>query len=230
MSSLSKETIKCRLGEKAATLISSGMKIGLGTGTTTAYFIKALAERCKKETLDIRATASSKASWNLGASLGIPLHDIDTLGLLDITIDGADEIDPLKRMIKGGGGAHTREKIVAAASQELVILVDESKLVHRLGKTKLPIEVGSFAKETTKRHLEKIHPKTRWRLDEKGNFFITDGGNFILDMYFSSPLDNPETLEKTLRSIPGVIDTGFFFHLTGRVLVGFSDGQIIVRN
>lgn len=227
---LSQEEIKKKLGVKAATLMQNGMKIGLGTGSTAAYFIEALAQKLHERTLTIQATASSEASAQLAKKWGIPLQELDTLGPLDVTVDGADEIDPSKRMIKGGGGAHVHEKIVAAASKELIILVDESKLVHNLGETRaLPIEVLSFGKETTKRHIDKLGMHASWRLNTQKMLFLSDGGNPILDVRLPHSLENPESLDQTLRNIPGVLDTGFFFHLAGRVLVGFADGQITIR-
>ncbi len=226
---LSQEQIKKRLGEAAAALITSEMKVGLGSGTTSHKFIEALAKRCEKESLHITSTASSTASAKLATQLGIPVLPIDEIGSLDITVDGADEIDPLKRIIKGGGGAHVREKIVAAMSRELVVIVDQSKLVEKLGAAKLPVEILPFGQETTKRHIEKLKIKAEWRLASSGKLFITDNGNHLLDLHFPHLLDNPEENEQEIRSIPGVVDTGFFFNMAGRVLIGFSDGQIIVK-
>ncbi|MBS3904280.1 MAG: ribose-5-phosphate isomerase RpiA [Simkania sp.] len=229
MNHLSQKQVKQRLGTAAAALISSGMKVGLGSGTTSHCFIEALAERCKKESLYITATASSTTSSDLAKQLGIPILNVDEIGFLDITVDGADEIDSDKRMIKGGGGAHVREKIVATMSRELVIIVDESKLVSKLGAIKLPVEILGFGRNTTKQHLENLGLQADWRLSEKGELFLSDNGNYLLDLHFPSLIDNPEFWEKEIKSIPGVIDTGFFFHLAGRVIVGFSDGQITIR-
>jgi ribose 5-phosphate isomerase A len=229
MKPLSQEQIKRHLGEHAAKLILPKMKVGLGTGTTSHFFIEALGKRCREEHLEIKAAASSKSSADLAAKLGIPVFNIDQLGSLDITVDGADEVDPKKRMIKGAGGAHVREKIVAAMSKQLVIIVDESKLVDKLGKHKLPIEVLPFGMEVTKRHIEKLGLMCTWRMNANTKLLTTDNGNHLIDAHFPAPLDDPAMWEQRIRSIPGVVDTGFFLHLATQVLIGFSDGQITNR-
>jgi ribose 5-phosphate isomerase A len=229
MTRLSQDQIKLRLGEEAASLIRSGMKVGLGSGSTSHCFIKALAKRCKEENLQITGTASSKASAELAESLGLKIFDVDKIGALDLTVDGADEVDPQNRLIKGAGGAHVREKIVAAMSKELLIIVDESKLVSRLGKSKLPIEIIPFGHEVTKKHIEKVGYVGQYRKNGS-SFYVTDNGNYILDIEFKAPLENPEACESQIHNIPGVIDTGFFFHLASRVLVGFHDGQIVEKS
>ena len=146
--------MKKEVGYKAAEFVENGMLVGLGTGTTTFYFIERLIQRCK-EGLKIHAVASSSGSLEQARKGNIPLIDIDKVTALDLTVDGADQIDAQKRMIKGGGGALVREKIVAAMSRELIVIVDESKLVHALGKCKLPVEVLSFAKNATFQHIVK---------------------------------------------------------------------------
>ena len=145
---MEQEKIKQAVGHKAADLIQDGMLVGLGTGSTVFYFIEKLIERVK-DGLHIRAVSSSLRSAELASKGGIPLIDINTLSHLDITVDGADEIDHEKRMIKGGGGALLREKIVASMSKEMIVVVDESKLSAKLGRCKLPVEVIPFAHEVT---------------------------------------------------------------------------------
>ena len=229
MSRLSQDQIKARLGEKAASFIVSGMKVGLGSGSTSHCFIKSLAKRCNEENIQITGAASSQVSAELAKSLGLQIIDVDKIGFLDITVDGADEVDPQNRLIKGAGGAHVREKIVATMSKELLIIVDETKLVDQLGKAKLPIEILPFGHEVTKAHIEKAGYKGLFR--KKGNsLYLTDNGNYILDIEFKAPLENPTICEKDILKIPGVIDTGFFFHLASRVLVGFTDGQIVEKS
>ncbi len=226
---MTEESIKNNIGKQAASLIQDGMLVGLGTGSTAAYFIKHLALRCQNEGLKIKAVASSLASLEQAKKEGIPLIDINSLTFLDITVDGADEIDPLKQMIKGGGGALTREKIVASMSKEMIVIVDETKLVSKLGKRKLPVEVLPFAYKATEHKIEKLGFTGAFRITNEGNLFITDNGNYIYDIHFQKPRDNPKDDHEALIHLPGVVETGFFFHLAGRVIIGFLDGQVVIK-
>lgn len=223
------EEIKRKIGITAADLIEDGMLVGLGTGTTAFYMIERLIERCK-EGLKIKAVASSKTSEEQAQQGGIPIVDINTLSSLDVTIDGADEIDSVKRMIKGGGGALVREKIVASMSQEMIVIVDESKLCQHLGKRKLPVEIIPFGIERTRHQLEHLGYTGLFRKTNTGTLYVTDNGNYIFDIVFSDLLKTPEHDEEKIRSIPGVVDTGFFFNLAGRVVIGFFDGQIMIQS
>jgi ribose 5-phosphate isomerase A len=225
---MSTDTIKKAVGYRAAELIENGMLVGLGTGSTVHYFIERLIEKCKAG-LKIQAIASSNQSLKQAKQGGIPLLDIDKAVSLDITVDGADEIDPQKRMIKGGGGALVREKIVAAMSKEMIVIVDEKKLVPALGERKLPVEIIPFAKNSILHHIEKAGYKGAFRKNTDGSTYVTDNGNFIVDIHFDSPREKPELDHETLIHIPGVVDTGFFFNLAGRVIVGFADGQVVVK-
>ena len=137
--------------------------------------------------------------------------------------------DSQKRMIKGGGGALVREKIVAAMSHEMVVLVDETKLVTALGKCHLPVEIIPFATKATLHHIEKAGYKGHLRQDSALKPYVTDNGNYIVDIHFENLRDNPEHDHEILIHIPGVVDTGFFFHLAGRVVVGFYDGQVVIK-
>ena len=221
------DQVKAAIGKAAADLIQDGMLVGLGSGSTASYFIQALAARCKLG-LQIQAASSSAASTLLARETGIPLVDIDTLSKLDITVDGADEIDPAKRMIKGKGGALIREKILAKMSTEMVVIVDETKLVAALGTSPLPIEIIPFAYKATERHLHAAGFKGNWRLSKENKFYITDNGNYIFDIVFNAPCAHPENDHTKLKLIPGVVDTGFFFDIAGRVIVGFKDNSITV--
>ena len=222
------EELKRAVGYKAAEFVESGMLIGLGTGTTVFYFIERLIRKCK-EGLNIQAVASSDQSFRLAAQGKIPLIDIENITAIDLTVDGADEIDPQKRMIKGGGGAHVREKIVATMSREMIVIVDETKLVPALGKGKLPVEILPFARKATLHHITKAGYHAEFRKRADGGLFITDNGNLIVDIHFGRPLTHPEEEHETLIHIPGVVDTGFFFNLAGRVIIGFADGQVVVK-
>ncbi|HEY2810381.1 MAG TPA: ribose-5-phosphate isomerase RpiA [Rhabdochlamydiaceae bacterium] len=225
---LSKESAKKGVGYKAAELIKDGMLIGLGTGSTVFYFIERLIQRCQ-EGLKIQAAASSERSFQQAKHGNIPLIDINIITSVDITVDGADEIDPQKRMIKGGGGALVREKILATMSHELIVIVDESKLVPQLGQCKLPVEVIPFAHLATLRHIEKAGYRGIFRKTQDNKLFSTDNHNFLIDIHFDHPREAPEKDHEVLIHIPGVIDTGFFFHLAGRVVIGFFDGQVTIR-
>lgn len=225
---MSLDHIKQQVGEKAASFIHQGMVVGLGTGTTAFYFIQKLAQRCQ-EGLKIQAVASSEHSRKLAEKQGIPLIDVNHITSIDITVDGADEIDEKKQMIKGGGGALVREKIVASMSRELVIIIDETKLVSKLGKRKLPVEIIPFGYTSTRHKLEKLGYSGHFRKNSDGSFYLTDNHNYILDIDFKELRDQPQRDHEVMIHVPGVVDTGFFFDLAGRVVIGFSDGQIVVR-
>jgi ribose 5-phosphate isomerase A len=227
---MSLDSVKKAVGKAAAGLIQSGMVVGLGSGSTAHFFIQELILRQQQEGLTIRAVASSNESYQLAQKGGIPLLDINQISSIDITVDGADEIDTVKRLIKGGGGALVREKIVASMSRELVVIVDETKLVSKLGKRMLPVEIIPFGIEATRHHLEKLGYAGHWRKTKEGSLYLTDNGNFILDIQFHTLREEPENDHEMIRRIPGVVDTGFFFHLAGRVIVGFSDGQVAIKN
>lgn len=212
-------------GYAAAELIQHGMVVGLGTGSTATFFIKRLVERCR-EGLKIQAVATSVKSMLLAAEGGIPLLEINSLTSLDVDIDGADEIDPKKRMIKGGGGALVREKIVASMSREMIVVIDRSKLVNDLGKFPLPVEIISFGYRATVNHLERLGYRGVLRQTSDKVLYTTDNGNFIYDIHFNGPIAHPEKEDAAIRAIPGVVDTGFFFHLAGRVIVGNDDGSV----
>src|ERR1700733_2276190 len=214
------ETGKKAAAKEAVCFVKKGMILGLGTGTTSEWFIRFLAESPIKN--DIQAIASSRKSLSLAQELEIPLLLSDNIVKIDLTVDGADEIDKEKRMIKGGGGALLREKIQAASSEEMVVIVDSSKRVDFLGKFSLPVEISTFAFQCT---LLKI-----FRLGYKGNIrkeanavYVTDNGNYILDLNIDYPCHNPEEVDRELKAIPGVLETGFFYGIEGRVVGGYED-------
>ncbi|MFN0065703.1 MAG: ribose-5-phosphate isomerase RpiA [Chlamydiales bacterium] len=202
------DEIKKGLGQEAAKLVQNGMLVGLGTGTTATYFIDSLIERCRQG-LKIEVVSSSVRSQERAAKGGIPVIDMNRVVSIDLSIDGADEIDPKNRMIKGGGGAHVREKIVASASKLFVVIVDESKLVDCLGKFGLPIEILSFGLASTINKLEKLgyHGSVRKTAD---SLYITDNGNYIFDIHAPDRFENPEKDHDAIVNIPGVVDSGFF--------------------
>jgi ribose 5-phosphate isomerase A len=201
------------------------MIVGLGTGTTAACFIESLSARVQKG-LKIQAVASSNSSAELAKKGGIEVLDLNDTSRVDITVDGADEIDGKKRMIKGGGGAHVREKILAAASDEMVVIVDASKLVSSVGVGKLPVEILFFGAPSTRKKLENAGYQGQWRMDDLGSLYITENGNLLFDIEFETPPKAPEKDHELMRSIPGVVDTGFFFGYAKRVIVGYPDGTV----
>ena len=219
--------MKKAVGYQAAELVEDGMRVGIGTGSTVYYFIERLVERVK-EGLSISAFSSSIASEKLAREGNIPF--IDEMVELDITVDGADEIDPQKRMIKGGGGALYREKILASASTEMIVIIDESKVVEKLGTRALPVEVGSFATSSIIKKINDLGYRGHIRQQEDNTPYLTDNGNFIYDIDFPAPLDKPEPIENALLHIPGVLETGFFFNLAGRVLIGYESGEVKCLN
>lgn len=217
-------------GEYAAGMVQDGMLIGLGTGSTTAFFIEALGRRCKEEGLCIKALASSKQSMLHAESLGIPMEDDQRVATLDLTVDGADEIDTEKNMIKGGGGALFREKLLAKSSHEMVVIVDQNKLVERLGSFPLPVEISPFIYRATLTRLEEHGYTGSLRLNRDSGIYITDNGNYIFDIVFRTPLTDPQATENNLLHIEGVIETGLFLHIAGRVIVGYRDGLVKIQS
>ncbi len=222
---LTPSEIKKKVGNNAAALIKDGMCVGLGTGSTSGPFIDSLIQRCK-EGLKISAIASSKASEERARKGGIPLLDSNNVTSLDITVDGADEIDSQKRMIKGGGGALLREKILASCSKEMIVVVDETKLVAQLGATKLPVEIIPFGHLATIFKLKQRGYEGKLRMTPSETPYITDNSNFIFDIHFKELRKNPEADALNIQNIPGVVETGFFLGLAGRVIIGFNDGRI----
>jgi ribose 5-phosphate isomerase A len=207
--------------EKAVEFIEDGMIVGLGTGSTTYWAIHKIGELVQ-EGLKIKAVASSKSSEALAYQLGIPMALFSEIMGIDITIDGADEADQEFNLIKGGGGALLREKILAVNSDKLIIIVDESKSVIKLGKFPLPVEIVSFASELTIRKLESLQCKPIIRLFEDKPF-ITENGNIIIDCHFNEII-NPEALHDEINSIPGVVDNGLFIKMTATIIIGKQDG------
>jgi ribose 5-phosphate isomerase A len=209
----------------AADLIRSGTTVGFGTGSTFAFVLERIAERMQKEGLRVRGVATSKATTDLAGVLGIPLVQLDDVERLDLAIDGADEVDPQKNLIKGGGGAHLRERLVAVAASELVVIVDDSKLVQRLGAAfPVPVEVVPFGWKHTQRRVLATGCEAVLRL-KNGAPFVTDNGNHVLDCRYRGIAD-PAALQRTLDALPGVVDHGLFVGMAGRIVVGDAQGRV----
>jgi len=205
--------------------IQDGQVVGLGTGSTAAYFIKLLAEKVK-DGLRIRGIPTSVRSGELAVSLGIPLTTLDECQEIDVTVDGADEIDPQLRLIKGGGGAALREKIVASATKQLVIVADESKQVPVLGKFPLPVEVIRFAQALVAKRIRESGADVQLRMGADGKPFVTDEHNHILDCRFGQIRD-ADGLARKLSDMPGVVEHGLFIGMASVAL--FARGREIVE-
>lgn len=216
-------------GRRAAEFVTSGQVVGLGTGSTVFFTLERLAERIKDEGLAIRGIPTSLDTEGKARDFGIPLTTLDECSEIGVTIDGADEIDGAFDMIKGGGGALLREKVVASVSREVVIVVGADKVVDQLGTTfKLPVEVVPFARHVVTRAIEQLGglPKVR---GGEGAPFVTDNGNHILDVHYEQGIDDAAALEASLDRIPGVVESGLFISLAHAMIVGRDDGSAEVR-
>lgn len=218
------DTWKRMAAERAVEQVEQGMVIGIGTGSTAAHMIRALAERLRSGLRIVGAIPTSQVSAWLAASLNIPLTDLDAHPELDLAIDGADEIDPHLFLIKGGGGALLREKIVASAARRFLVIGDATKLVERLGtRMPLPVEVIPFATTPVMRRLQALGATAQLRKRD-GQAFITDNSNVILDCVFPGGIDDPPALEARIRSIVGVVETGLFLHMAEHAIIGGPNG------
>lgn len=213
-------------GEHAANLVNDGQVLGLGTGSTVQFMLERLKQRIDGEGLHVRGVATSVRTAKECERLGIELTDLERDPRLDLTIDGADEVDANKCLIKGGGGALTREKIVAAASTEMVVIVGRDKVVERLGVDfLLPVEVLHFGLAPALAQLRALGCETFVRQAADGDAFVSDNGNAIVDCRFAYGVSDPVALESEIDRIPGVLECGLFCGLAGRVVVGEEDGS-----
>ncbi|WP_150268464.1 ribose-5-phosphate isomerase RpiA [Paenibacillus tepidiphilus] len=217
--------VKQLAAEKAVEYIKDGMKVGLGTGSTAYWAIRKLGERVK-EGLQITAVATSQASEDQARELGIPLVAFGDIDSLDITIDGADELDGKLQLIKGGGGALLREKIVATGSARMIVIADEGKVVETLGQFPLPVEIVPFAWEWTVAALDKLGCRTELR-HKDGELYKTDNGNYIADCRFGA-IASASELALALQQIPGVVEHGLFIGIASLAIIGHADGSITV--
>lgn len=211
----------------AVSYIQDGMTVGLGTGRTAAFAIEALGARLQSERLSVRCLATSRASHDLAQRHKIPLADWDSVRRFDISIDGADEVDGNLRLIKGGGGALVREKIVAAATAREIIVVDDGKVKAWLGAHPLPVAVLPFGWQKTRTNLEtRFGCPATLRTAENGAAFVSDDGLYIVDMAFGGRLPNVETLEAELKAVVGVVEVGLFVGLCQHLIIGYDDGRL----
>lgn len=222
------DSLKQKAAEMALESVQSGMRLGLGTGSTAAFFVKALGARVQQG-LTVRCVATSAATEQLAQSCGITIEDLDDLLTLDLTVDGTDEIDPGFRLIKGGGGALLREKIVASASQQMIVIADQTKKVDMLGQFPLPIEIVSFAAQSTLVRVRialsalGLEGPLVWRKTPDGKVYRTDNGNIIVDAKLER-IPDPERAEAILNSIPGIVECGLFLGIATDAFIASADG------
>jgi len=227
------DSYKRAAAARAIDFVRSGMRLGLGTGSTAQHFVELLAERVRAG-LDVIAVPTSEATRALAARLGIALATLDDLAELDLTIDGADEIGPDLTLIKGGGGALLREKIVAAASARMIVIADESKWVDVLGRFPLPIEITPFGATATQRAVEAVVGRAGGagpaplRRDRDGHAFVTDGGHWLLDAQLGRIAD-PPALASSLAAVPGVMEHGLFIGLAQTAILAGPKGVRLVE-
>jgi ribose 5-phosphate isomerase A len=218
---------------RAVEFVRSGMRLGLGTGSTARPFVEMIGEKVRAG-LQIVAVPTSEATRELAAQVGIPLTTLDETPELDLTVDGADEIDPALTLIKGGGGALLREKIVASASERMIVIADESKWVPILGRFPLPIEVNSFGLAATRRAIERaiavvgLAGPLTLRLGKDGHAFVTDGGHLILDAALGR-IPNPQALADRLVDVAGVVEHGLFVGIAQTAILAGPGGARIVE-
>lgn len=224
------EDLKRQAAQAAMSEIASGMRIGLGTGSTAKHFVDLLGAEVAKG-FECLCVPTSEATARQASALGIPLTTLDDIDALDVTIDGTDEIDRDLQLIKGGGGALLREKIVAAASERMVVIADNSKLVDTLGRFPLPVEVNPFGMSATGKALRRVMDKFSaqgemvLRRHGNGDVYVTDGGHYIFDALFGR-ISNAEALSEALLSIPGVVQHGLFLDLCREAYLAAPDGVI----
>ncbi len=221
--------------KRAVQYVENGMKLGLGTGSTAAWMVRCLAERIREEGLRVTGVPTSSRTAELARSLGVPITSLDEARWLDLTIDGADEFDPNLNLIKGGGAALLQEKIVATASDQMIVITDAAKEVAQLGAFPLPVEVIPFGWQTTKALIEEtlvsmdvLSQECSLRMNGEAPL-ITDEANYIIDLHLKR-IGNPRQLAMVLNQIPGVVENGLFIDICDIVIIGHGDGRVIVRD
>ena len=222
--------MKQAVAKAAVDQIQDGMIIGLGSGSTAALMIEALALKIKtREIQDIVGVTTSFQGEVLATELGIPLKSLSSVSGIDLAIDGADEVDPNFQLIKGGGACHVQEKLVAALAEKFIVVVDSSKLVKKLNLDfKLPVEVLPSAWKQVQTTLKELGGVGNLRMaQKKAGPIVTDQGNLILDLTFNNGIDQPDLLESQINNIPGVLENGLFVNLTNEVLVGKVENEVV---
>ncbi len=220
---------------RAVDFVQDGMKLGLGTGSTAAWMVRCLAERIRDEGLRVVGVPTSTRTAELAQSLGVPITTLDEAGWLDLTIDGADEFDPDLSLIKGGGAALLQEKIVATASDQMIVIADAAKEVRQLGAFPLPVEVIPFGWKSTRAQIEEmlvgmdVLSREVTLRTANGATLLTDESNYILDLHLKR-IGNARQLSLMLNQIPGVVENGLFIDICDRVIIGHGDGRVQMRD
>ncbi len=222
------ENLKKLVGIEAAKFVKSGMVVGLGTGSTAAFFVEEVGRRVRDEGLKITGVTTSNVTSAQAASLGIPLKSIDEVEHVDLTVDGADEIDAALNGIKGGGAALLMEKIVATYSLDYIWIVDEGKLSEKLGSFKVPVEVIPYGSEQIFRKFERAGYLPTWRLSENGEKLLTDMQHYIIDLHIAE-IAEPEKLARELDLMVGVVEHGLFNGMVKKVIVAGDNGVRILE-
>ena len=223
------EALKAEAGRAACKYVEHGMNVGLGTGSTVKYTILELGRRVKEEGLEIIGVPTSIATEALSTEVGIPLASLDDLNGLDIVIDGTDEFDPQFQLIKGGGAALLREKVVAQSSARMVVVADQRKQVATLGDFPLPVEITPFSHLTTVRALEELLGcSVTLRTNDAGTL-VTDNGNYIVDAHTGPTISNPLEMERMILNIAGVVQVGLFINMCDVVVLASSDGVVVLE-
>ena len=226
------DTAKNAAAIAAVALVQDGMRLGLGTGSTAVFMVRRLAERVQAEGLQMRYAATSQATADLAESLGLKIEALDDIGWLDMTLDGADEVDPDLNLIKGGGAALLREKIVACASDRMVVMADSGKVVETLGAFLLPVEVIPFGWQTTRQLVLRVladldlADRAVVRRMRDGAPVLTDEGNYILDLALEA-IPDPAALSVSLNALPGVVENGLFLGICDLAIIGKPDGSVV---
>lgn len=219
---------KKQVGEKAASFVENHMVVGLGTGSTAVYMVKALAKRVEEEKLDIECVATSNDTFVLAKLLGLNIKELSEVDEIDLTIDGTDEVSPDFQGIKGGGAALLFEKIVATRSKKNIWIVDDSKLVDQLGTFPLPVEVVKFGSDYLLKSFEKEGYRPSFRMTEKGEKLQTDSANYIIDLSLEE-IKHPKQLAEELKAKVGVVEHGLFIDIVDQILVGSKSGEVSIK-
>ncbi len=229
---MTQDALKLAAAERALTFVEPGMRLGLGTGSTTAKFVDALGRKVAAG-LDVLCVATSEVTQMQAEKLGIRMSTLDETPFLDLTVDGADELDGELRLVKGGGGALLREKIVATASGRMIVIADASKKVETLGAFPLPLEVVTFGLTATRNMISALaadvgcEGEIKVRMQADGSPFRTDSGNLILDCHFGQ-IEDPEELDEALKLVPGVIENGLFIGIADLAIIAAPDGLLLI--
>jgi len=225
---LSQDRAKRNAAEEAVKFVKDGMIVGLGTGSTAKIVVDLIGEKLSKD-FKIKGMPTSIKTKQQAQKLGIELINIDDQDVIDLAIDGADEVAPDMSLIKGLGGALLREKKVEKKAKELIIIVDESKMVGKLGRGELPVEVRSEDHESTATEIENIGCEAKLRLEDNGEIFVTDNKNYIYHCLFPNGIENPKEMDKKLQNINGVRDTGLFINMATKIIIGNDEGTRVLE-